>query len=487
MNLAENLKKIRKDNNLSQEQLAEKLGVSRQSVSKWESNQAYPEMDKVLQICQLFNLNIDDLLNQDIKEVNNIKQSKNNINKFIDDLLDFITKAIDMFSSMKFKEKVKCLFEQIFIGSILSIILIVIGVIGRSLIQNIIMILPENIYFIILNIIESIYFCICFVLIVALLLYIFKVRYLDYYIFIKNEVVDSNIIVETDEELYEEKINPKIILEKKKEKIVIRDPKHTGYKFITFLLKSFLFFLKLLALLLGLGFCISFICLFIVLAISFVFVKTGLMFLGLLLSVISCIIINLIILIIIYNFVISQKIRKSKLGLLFVISLILLGLGIGFIFIGITSFNYIDNINSKYYIEDEFYVEMKDDLIIHDYYYEVDYIESGNNDLKVVYKHSNTFDIILEEDSENEIYFYSILKDSNIMNFIRQIIDDINNKKIINYSNFKIYVYTSKENINKLLDNKKNYLLREDDDLLEEKNNRIEELETLLNNCESNY
>ena len=487
MNLAENLKKIRKDNNLSQEQLAEKLGVSRQSVSKWESNQAYPEMDKVLQICQLFNLNIDDLLNQDIKEVNNIKQSKNNINKFIDDLLDFITKTIDMFSSMKFKEKVKCLFEQIFIGSILSIILIVIGVIGRSLIQNIIMILPENIYFIILNIIESIYFCICFVLIVALLLYIFKVRYLDYYIFIKNEVVDSNIIVETDEELHEEKTNSKIILEKKKEKIVIRDPKHTGYKFITFLLKSFLFFLKLLALLLGLGFCISFICLFIVLAISFVFVKTGLMFLGLLLSVISCIIINLIILIIIYNFVISQKIRKSKLGLLFVISLILLGLGIGFIFIGITSFNYIDNINSKYYIEDEFYVEMKDDLIIHDYYYEVDYIESGNNDLKVVYKHSNTFDIILEEDSENEIYFYSILKDSNIMNFIRQIIDDINNKKIINYSNFKIYVYTSKENINKLLDNKKNYLLREDDDLLEEKNNRIEELETLLNNCESNY
>ena len=35
--LSENLKRIRKDNNLSQEQLAEKLGVSRQSVSKWEN------------------------------------------------------------------------------------------------------------------------------------------------------------------------------------------------------------------------------------------------------------------------------------------------------------------------------------------------------------------------------------------------------------------------------------------------------------------
>ena len=73
MNLSDNLKRIRKENNLSQEQLADKLGVSRQSVSKWESGQAYPEMDKVLQLCQLFNLNIDELLNQNIKDVNNKK------------------------------------------------------------------------------------------------------------------------------------------------------------------------------------------------------------------------------------------------------------------------------------------------------------------------------------------------------------------------------------------------------------------------------
>ena len=63
MNLSDNLKRIRKENNLSQEQLADKLGVSRQSVSKWESSAAYPEMDKVLQLCKMFNLNIDELLN----------------------------------------------------------------------------------------------------------------------------------------------------------------------------------------------------------------------------------------------------------------------------------------------------------------------------------------------------------------------------------------------------------------------------------------
>ena len=121
MNLAENLKKIRKDNNLSQEQLAEQLGVSRQSVSKWESGQAYPEMDKVLQLAKMFNLNIDDLLNQDIKEVTSEKQTKITVNKYIDDFLSFITKTVDMFSSMKWKTRIKCLFEQFVIVCILLI------------------------------------------------------------------------------------------------------------------------------------------------------------------------------------------------------------------------------------------------------------------------------------------------------------------------------------------------------------------------------
>ena len=90
MNLSDNLKRIRKENNLSQEQLADKLGVSRQSVSKWESGLAYPEMDKVLQICKMFGLNVDELLNQDLKQVEENKQSKSNLNKIVDEFLDYI-------------------------------------------------------------------------------------------------------------------------------------------------------------------------------------------------------------------------------------------------------------------------------------------------------------------------------------------------------------------------------------------------------------
>lgn len=53
MSLGENLQFLRKKENITQEQLAEQLGVSRQSISKWESDTAYPEMEKLLQLCKL--------------------------------------------------------------------------------------------------------------------------------------------------------------------------------------------------------------------------------------------------------------------------------------------------------------------------------------------------------------------------------------------------------------------------------------------------
>ena len=100
MKLSENLKKIRKENNLSQEQLAEQLGVSRQAVSKWESGQSYPEMDKVFNICKLYNYNIDELLNENVTSVKEEKEAKNNFNKLIEEILSYITKTVNLFSSM---------------------------------------------------------------------------------------------------------------------------------------------------------------------------------------------------------------------------------------------------------------------------------------------------------------------------------------------------------------------------------------------------
>lgn len=69
MSLGENLQFLRKRDNITQEQLAEKLDVSRQSVSKWESDTTYPEMDKLIQLCQMFHCSMDDLVQGYIKDI----------------------------------------------------------------------------------------------------------------------------------------------------------------------------------------------------------------------------------------------------------------------------------------------------------------------------------------------------------------------------------------------------------------------------------
>lgn len=68
MSFADNLQYLRKKKEMTQEQLAETLMVSRQSVSKWESENSFPEMEKLLQICQLFGCKMDDLMQGDVRE-----------------------------------------------------------------------------------------------------------------------------------------------------------------------------------------------------------------------------------------------------------------------------------------------------------------------------------------------------------------------------------------------------------------------------------
>lgn len=69
MNLGEKILKLRKEKGLSQEVLAEKVGTTRQAISKWENNQGFPETEKLLQISNIFEVSIDFLL-KDEKTVN---------------------------------------------------------------------------------------------------------------------------------------------------------------------------------------------------------------------------------------------------------------------------------------------------------------------------------------------------------------------------------------------------------------------------------
>lgn len=66
MSFRTNLQYLRAERHMTQEQLAMLLGVSRQSVTKWEAEKSYPEMDKLIKMCQIFECSLDDLVQGDV-------------------------------------------------------------------------------------------------------------------------------------------------------------------------------------------------------------------------------------------------------------------------------------------------------------------------------------------------------------------------------------------------------------------------------------
>ncbi len=75
MTLGEKIAKERKELNYTQEQLAELLSVSRQSISKWESDITFPETDKIIQLSQIFDCSIDYLLKEELTKKQQVSPS----------------------------------------------------------------------------------------------------------------------------------------------------------------------------------------------------------------------------------------------------------------------------------------------------------------------------------------------------------------------------------------------------------------------------
>ena len=68
MTIGEKIVKLRKEQNITQEQFAHMLNVSRQSVSKWELDTTYPDTEKLIKISKIFNCSLDYLLKDDIEQ-----------------------------------------------------------------------------------------------------------------------------------------------------------------------------------------------------------------------------------------------------------------------------------------------------------------------------------------------------------------------------------------------------------------------------------
>ena len=81
MDLGQKLLDLRKSKNLSQEEAAEKLNVTRQTISKWETNQSTPDFDKIVPICNLYGIDTNELLSGDVRKVD----VSGNVNVVIND------------------------------------------------------------------------------------------------------------------------------------------------------------------------------------------------------------------------------------------------------------------------------------------------------------------------------------------------------------------------------------------------------------------
>lgn len=100
MKLGEQIKKYRSSCNYSQEELSEKLFVSRQTISNWETNKSYPDIQSLLLISSIFNISLDELVKGDLPSMknqvlNNKNRKKENIYSWIM-LLSFLLTALSI-------------------------------------------------------------------------------------------------------------------------------------------------------------------------------------------------------------------------------------------------------------------------------------------------------------------------------------------------------------------------------------------------------
>ncbi len=459
MRFCDKLPKLRKENNLSQEQLADRLGVSRQAVSKWESGSSYPDMDKMIQICNILNCTLEDLLDDGVIKQNSKSLetgNKNNFNTYFQDFLKFITKSYNMFCSMTFKEKVTCFVEMIFLCFVLFIIGAIISSILDGIIYSILKFLPETIHYFLSNIIETIYMTILLVLGIIIVIHIFKIRYLDYFI----TVEDSSVREKTIEEPIEKQENKKYI-EKPKEKVIIRDPKHSTFSFMTVLAKFMILALKFFILILAIPVVIFFIFSIFTVIILLCHFVYGTLFFYLFLVGIGVISITYLIIEAIYKFIFDMKMNWKRTFIIFIVGLSLIGIGSGFTFIRILKYNYTEDTSNLKMVTKEEHISVEDHMNLEFNRDNTSYIiDNSLDDIKLeitvpehfyykVLKYDEPYYNDNDEYENNISSYYIQFGTENILEIYHLILNDLKNNNIRSYNSddlLKVKVYLSEQN-----------------------------------------
>lgn len=449
MKFQEKLIKIRKERNLSQESLAEKLGMSRQAISKWESGSSYPDMSTIIRLSKVLDCKIDDLIDDDL--IGKKSDNKININNILKDILDFITKTYNMFWSMNFITKIKCILELLIIILGCYFISYIIGIFLKDTVLKIFLFLPNIIYDYILILFKTLYSLIMLIISFIITIHLFKIRYLDYYITVEDKNINNKILEKDNTE------DKKIYKKDKQEKIIIRDAKHSTNNIINLLSKLIILLLKFISIIIMIFLIISFIFIVFTSTISLFWIKYGLIFLGSNILSIGILCFIYIFIELLYKFIFNITYKFKRLFIIFISSLFIIGIGFGIIFLELSKYDYITN---KYNNNTILKLDIKDNTIFNDleYYNKHNKVIIDNNikDIEISIEYSKYIEPTINN-NDNYYYIDYKVKDNNI---IKSILNDIKNKKINldNYYDYNIKeIRISKYNYDKLINNNIKY------------------------------
>lgn len=449
MRFCDKLAKLRKNNNFSQEQLADKLGVSRQAVSKWESGSTYPDMEKMIQMCSILNCTLEELLDDGIIKENKQTNNKNNINDYLRDFLHFITKIYNMFCSMTFKDKMKCLLEVI----LMSFIVFLLGLIAFSILDfltyNLISYLPLGFSRTIQSILESIYIIILLVVGIIIVVHLFKIRYLDYYITIE----DKN----TSKQEIEEEVDKKEYEVRGKQKVIIRDPKHSSFSFFSLLAKIVVFGIKIFSFMLAIPVVMFFLFLFILAIISLCHIKYALLFLFFFVGCIGAALLAALVVYFIYNFIFNRSQPLKIIFILFMSSLVLIASGIGLSVVQALNYEYVDLSESSQIEFKTEYINILDTTVIYILNGQEEYvIDNSLSNAKIEIKYPKVLDYYIDHEKfEGDDIYHISFGQENILDIYHEVIKNLKQKKMINFDNntVKVKIYLSQDNYNRIMAN----------------------------------
>ena len=349
MKFGDKLIELRKKNGYSQEELAEKLGVSRQSVSKWESNNTYPETDKIVQIANLFDCSMDDLINDKITDVeSSLRKNKNNVRHIWNSFLEFIINTVNMFSKMSFLEGLKCIIAMILLVLLLTLMGHIICNSAASIISSIFGFLNNQIVQTIREVLKSIFHLIWFIISVIVLVHAFNIKYLN-----KHEEV--RVVTEKEKNNIRNTNNEKVVVVKENEKT---------FEFLDVLAKLVILFIKFIACWVIVGVVFSTIGLVIGSVVTLTYITTNILFLWIFLLLFAASITSILIIVLLIKFIFNKKVNIPLALIIFISCVVLSGISVGLIAISIKDIEVINDNSIFNLTHEELTIDYQDNLLL---------------------------------------------------------------------------------------------------------------------------